>query len=273
MRNLTAIPWSPLALGKKLGDHEYKPTFDDVAYLTITHHRIQTGILSLEERAFVPTKWRVGAPFDKATKTYPELVTGIDEVIEIPMPPQGVTLPNPPVGFLSPPVDVVEPGQASLERIERHIGAMGAAFLTPQKVSETATAHRMDGRAEEATISSASRDTRDCLEAAFGFAGQYINEKADRVTMGNDFLGEGIDAAIFQTLVTNYQSDRPIVTLEDVRHYLKTGQLPDGFDPDDTLGLLELTARIAKDKENARRDALALANDDTGDATGGGGAE
>jgi hypothetical protein len=263
MRNLTAIPWSPLALGKQKGDHEYKPTLDDLAFLTITHHRIATGILSLEEAAFVPTKWRVGAPKDNKGN-YPELVVGSEHVIEIPMPPPGVSLPNPPVGYLSPPVDVLEPAKWSLDNCKAEMGAMGAAFLTPQPAQETATAHRMDATAEQANVATMSRDTKDCLESAFGFAGQYIGQPGGSITMSNDFTGAGIDAQVLAILVTNYQSDRPIVTLEDVRHYLKTGQLPEGFDPDNTLGLLALTAQLAKDKAEAARAALTAP---TADAT------
>lgn len=263
MRNLTAISWSPLALGKEKGEHEYKPTLDDLAFLTITHHRIATGILSLEEDAFVPTKWRVGAPKDKNGK-YPELVVGGEHVIEIPMPPQGVSLPNPPVGHLSPPVDVLEPAKWSLDNCKAEMGAMGAAFLTPQPVQETATAHRMDATAEQANIGTISGDTKDCLESAFGFAGQYISKPGGQITMSNQFTGVGVDPQVLAILVTNYQSDRPIVTIEDVRHYLKTGQLPEGFDPDNTLGLLTLTAQLAKDKAEAARAALTAP---TADAT------
>ncbi len=269
MRNLKAIPWSPLALGKQKGEHEYKPTLDDLAFLTLTHHRIATGILSLEENAFVPTPWRVGAPKDKHGN-YPKLVRGMGNVNEIPMPPEGVTLPNPPLGHTSPPVEVLDPAKWSLGNCKAEMGAMGAAFLTPQPVQETATAHRMDATAERANVSVISRDTKDCIESAFGFAGQYINKPAGSITMNNDFVGAGVNQQILAVLVTNYQSDRPIVTLEDVRHYLKTGQLPEGFDPDDTLGLLALTAQNAQDKANARRDALA-AIDATDQGDGGAG--
>lgn len=260
MKGLKGIPWSPLPLGKKLGDHEYRPLLDDLAFLTLTHHRINTGILSLEENAFVPTKWRVGAPKDK-DGNYPELVIGEEEVIEIPMPPQGVTMPNPPVGHLSPPVDVLEPAMKSLENCKAEMGAMGAAFLAPQLVQETAMAKRMDKDAEQASIATISRDVKDCLESAFVFAGQYIGKPSGSISMNADFVGEGVDYQVLQILVTNYQSDRPIVTLEDIRYYLKTGQLPEDFDAADTLGLLALTSKLARDKANAQRDALANITD------------
>jgi hypothetical protein len=272
MRGLTAIPWSPLPLGKKLGEHEYRPLLDDLAFLTLTHHRIATGILSLEEQACVVTPYRVGVKPDGKGK-YPELVLGPSNTIEIPPPPAGVSLPAIPVGYLSPPVDVLEPAMKSLENCKAEMGAMGASFLAPQPVQETATAKRMDDSAQAASIATISRDVKDCLESAFGFAGQYVGKKGGSITMNNDFVGDGVNAQVLAILVTNYQSDRPIVTLEDVRHYLKTGQLPEGFDPDDTLGLLTITAQNARDKANAQRDMLALAAGGQGGTSGDGGAD
>ncbi len=266
MKNLTAIPWAPLALGKELGDHEYRPLLDDLAFLTITHHRIQTGRLSLVENACVPTKYRVGAPKDSKKGTYPELVIGLEEVIEIPFPPQGVTMPSPPVGFLSPPVDVLEPSEKVLDKLETHMGIMGAAFIAPQPVQETATAERMDRTAEQASVSSISRDTKDCLELTFGFAGQYVGKKAGSVTMNADFVGEGVDFQVLAILVTNYQSDKPIVELADIRHYLQTGQLPEDFDPGDTLNLIALANKAAADKAAQTRDILAFAAKGASDA-------
>lgn len=258
MRNLSAIPWAPLPLGKKLGEHEYRPLFDDLAFLTLTHHRIATGILSLEEQACVVTPYRVGVKPDKDGK-YPELILGPSNTIEIPPPPAGVTLPAIPVGYLQPRVDVLEPAMKSLENCKAEMGAMGASFLAPQPVQETATAKRMDDSAQAASIAVISRDVKDCLETAFSFAAQYVGKKGGSITMNNDFVGEGVDAQVLSILVQNYQSDKPIVELADIRHYLKTGQLPEDFDAADTLNLLTLTKKIAADKAKQQEDTLALA--------------
>jgi hypothetical protein len=233
MRNLTGIPWSPLIAGKKLGENEYKPTMIDLADLNLTHHRIATGILSLEEQAFVPTPVRIGCPPNE-DGTYPELVTGPASVIEVPV-TEG--MPNEPVYYLSPPVDVLEPGMKSLETNKAEMGAMGAQFLTPEpRAAETAEAHRIDASAERATIGSVSRAFQDCLEAAFGFAAQYIGEKAGSVAVNKDFLGEGIDPQMVAQMTAAYLAGG--LSLPEYRHFLKTGQLPETFDAEDTRAIL-----------------------------------
>lgn len=233
MRNLTGIPWAPLAIGKKLGENEYKPTMLDLADLNITHHRIATGILSLEEQAFVPTPVRIGCPPD-ANGNYPALVTGPSNTIEVPMTPG---MPPEPVYYLSPTVDVLEPGMKSLETCKAEMGAMGAQFLTPEpKAQETAEAHRIDASAERATIGSASRVFQDCLEAAFGFAGQYIQEAAGSVAVNKDFLGEGIDPQMVAQWTATYLAGG--YSLSEYRYLLQNGDLPETFDPEDTADII-----------------------------------
>jgi hypothetical protein len=253
MKNLQGIPWSPLITGGKLGENEYKPALMDLAELNLTHHRIATGILSLQEQAFVPTIVRVGARPD-SDGAYPPIVTGPGNTIEAPDTP-GVSTP---VYYLSPPVDVLEPGSKSLENCKAEMGAMGASFLAPQPVQETATAKRMDSSAERATVGTMSRAAKDCLESAFGFAGQYIKTPAGSITVNEDFGKEGIDTAVLSALMQNFQSDKPVVGLEELRHYLKTGQLPENFDPADKKIIEELAGMAAAREEQARIEAEAL---------------
>jgi hypothetical protein len=233
MRNITGIPWSPLVAGEKIGENEYKPTFLDLADLTITHHRIATGILSLEEQACVPTMVCVGrTPNDDGT--YPDMPVGPGNVIDVPV-TDG--MPAVPVYFVSPDVDVLEPAMKSLENGKAEMGAMGATFLAPEpRAQETATAHRMDAAAERATIGSVSRALKDCLESAFGFAGQFTQQKAGSVTVNTDFVGEGIDPVMATTMVSAFQAG--LFTIEELRHFLHTGQLPETFKADDTRAVL-----------------------------------
>lgn len=244
MQNLKGIPWSPLPAGDKLGENEYKPTLLDLADLNITHHRIATGILSLEEQAFVPTVVRVGAqpimskedPRVKAgvaqVGDYPPIATGPGNSIEAPA-TDGVPTP---VYYLSPPVAVLDPGMKSLENCKAEMGAMGASFLAPEpRAQETATAHRMDSKAERATISTVSRRGQDCIESAFGFAGQFINEKAGSVKLNKDFVGDGVDPALATLMITAFQAG--LFTTEEVRSFLATGQLPETFKAADLIQL------------------------------------
>jgi hypothetical protein len=242
LRNLTGIPWSPLAAGEKLAENEYKPTLLDLADLTLTHHRIATGILSLEETACVPTLVRVGCPPD-AQGNYPDIVTGPGNVIEVPA-TQGVSQP---VYYVSPPVEVLDPAMKSLENCKSEMGATGATFLAPEpKAQETATAHKMDAAAERATIGTVSRGLKDALESAFGFAGQYVKQRAGSVTVNKDFIGEGIDPVLVASMTAAYQAGG--LSLQEYRHFLQTGQLPETFDPEtikDILAQSELPPKPA----------------------------
>lgn len=243
MKNLKGIPWSPFPAGEKLGEHEYKPTLLDLADSNLTHHRIATGILSLEETAFVPTIVRVGASPD-ADGNYPPIVTGPGNTIEAPV-TEGVPTP---VYYLSPPVDVLDPGMKSLENCKAEMGAMGASFLAPEpRAQETATAHRMDASAERATIGTVSRGLKDCLESAFGFAGQFVQETAGEVKVNKDFVGEGVDPTLATVFVSAYQAE--LFTFEELRTYLATGQLPEDFKPDDADALRRILARGALPKD------------------------
>lgn len=245
MRNLTGIPWSPLPAGEKLGENEYKPTLLDLADLNLTHHRIATGILSLEETAFVPSLVRVGARPNKDGE-YPAIETGSGNTIEAPA-TDGVPTP---LYYLSPPVTVLEPGMKSLENCKAEMGAMGASFLAPEpRAQETATAHKMDASAERATISTVSGRLKDCLESAFGFAGQFVNEKAGSVKVNKDFVGEGVDPVLGALMVTAYQAG--IFTIQELRTFLSTGQLPETFKADDPDAIRKILAANALPDPNA----------------------
>jgi hypothetical protein len=233
MRNVKGIPWSPLVTGEQIGENEYKPTFLDLADLTITHHRIATGILSLEEQACVPTMVLVGRSKND-DGTYDDVPTGPSNVIDIPI-MEG--MPAVPAFFLSPPVDVLEPAMKSLENCKAEMGAMGATFLAPEpRAQETATAHRMDAAAERATISSVSRALKDCLESAFGFAAQFMKLTAGSVTVNTDFVGEGVDPVLLAQVIAAFQAG--LLTMEETRHFLQTGQFPETCDAEDTRKVL-----------------------------------
>lgn len=256
MRGLSGIPWSPFPAGDQLGEHEYKPTLLDLADMNLTHHRIATGRLSLVEQGCVPTLVRIGAePIDDekhplvvaglaAVGDYPPIFVGPGNTAEAPF-MQGVSTP---LYYIAPPSDVLQPAKEALEDCKAEMGAMGAAFLAPQPVQETAAAKRMDAAAESASISSVARALKDCLEAAFGFAGQYIKQPAGSVTTNTEFTGEGISEGYLSVCVSAYQQGA--LTLEELRHVIQTGELPEDFNSADKAILDELAAqKAAKEKQ------------------------
>ncbi len=238
MRGLSGIPWSPFAAGDELGEHEYKPTLLDLADMNLTHHRIATGRLSLIEQACVVTPVRVGCPPDEEGN-YPQLILGPSNTIEVPA-TAGVSTP---VYYLAPPVEALNPAREALQDCKAEMGAMGAAFLAPQLVQETAAAKRMDKSAEAASIGSVARALKDCLESAFAFAAQYIKQPAGSITTNSEFAGEGVSEGYLAVCVKAFQEGA--LTLEELRHVIQTGELPEGFDSADEAILTELAAQTA----------------------------
>jgi hypothetical protein len=150
------------------------------------------------------------------------------------------------VYWFSPPTTVLEPGMKSLENCKMEMGAVGASFLAPQQQNsrETAAANRMDRGAEVATITTFAHRLKDCLESAFVFAGQFLKVVSGSITLNAEFSGEGVSAPLLTVMVQAYQADA--LTLQELRHLLQTGQLPEGFRASDVLGVLAQQA--AKDQ-------------------------
>lgn len=255
--NQTQIPWSPLPCGDQspTNKDEFSPPLLNLADLNLEHHQCKTNLRSLETLACVPTQVRVGAVPDPETDEYPPITLGPRSTIEAPA-VQGVSTP---IYWHQPDISVLAPAQASLDKIEAQMGAAGMAFLAPDtRAAETAEARRIDSAAQRASLGTVGQTAQDCLELAFQFTANYLGVTSGSVALNVNFTGEGVDTAFLQVLITNYQSDKPVVTAEDVRYYLKNGQLPEDFDPSDEAILKELLAmQIAR--EQAAADAAAAA--------------
>lgn len=251
--NQVEIPWSPLITGDEIPESpgEYKAALSDLADLNIQYHISLTDHLSLQSLAYVPTPVRIGANKDHETGLYPPVVLGPGNTLEAPF-QEGI---QQPIYWLSPPVDVLEFGESTLVQTKADMANMGAAFLSAEtRAAETAEGKRIDSAASRATLTNIHRATKDCLERAVGFMARYLNTKGGSVVLTKDFTGEGPDTAYMQIILSAYQADT--VTLEELRHVLQTGQLPEDFDNADVMELL--LAQEAKLQREA--DAAALAN-------------
>lgn len=269
IRNQKEIPWSPIALGEEIAANEWVPPLIDLADLTIEHYNCKTNIRTLETLACVPTQVRIGAKRitssddpavvsgAAAVGDYPPIELGPRSTIEAPA-MQGVAQP---VYWHSPDVSVLSPAQASLDKIEQAMGAAGMAFLAPDtRAAETAEARRIDSGAQRATLATVAQATQDCLERAFQFTANYLNETAGSVTVNKDFTGEGYNVAVAQLFVDLWKNQA--VTLEEMRHAVFTGQPPEDTGNDKKeMALLELLGENVDtgDEENANADATGAA--------------
>jgi hypothetical protein len=226
--NVKAIPWAPFRAGDIIDQNETRPPLNDLADLNIEHYQVKTNIRYLETRAFVPTMVRIGAPRDE-DGNYPPIAIGPQTAIEAPM-IDGLS--TAPIYWLSPDVTVLTPGNESLANIEKQMGAAGLAFLTPDlRRAETAEAKRIDASSQNASLLSVARALQDCLETAFMFAGQYINEPAGSVTINTDFEEVVMDPTMIAQMLAARQSGN--LSLDTFLYLLEKGKvLEDGFDID-----------------------------------------
>jgi hypothetical protein len=226
--NVKAIPWAPFRAGDIIDQNETRPPLNDLADTSIWHFQKSTNIDYLENRALVPTIVRLGAPQDK-DGNYPPITIGPENSIEVPL---MNPMPAQPIYWLTPTVDVLTPSNQTLDRIEKQMGALGLAFLTPDlRRAETAAAKRIDASTQNASILSVARALQDCLETAFMFAGQYINEPAGSVTINTDFEEVVMDPTMIAQMLAARQSGN--LSLDTFLYLLEKGKvLEDGFDID-----------------------------------------
>lgn len=239
MRNVTKIPFAFFLAGTRIGPNETKPPLLSLADLCIEHHQIKTGMLHLEQLAFVPTVVRTGyvAPIDPDTNepNPAPVVLGPRSVIDVPVGGK--------VEWLTPTVDVLAPAEKTLANNEAAQGAAGLAFLAPEtRHAETAQAKRIDAAAQNATLATVGRNLQDTLEEAFGFTADFMRIKAGSVTVNTDFENTVMDAQMITALGTLAANGK--LDLETLLDLLVKGKvIPGGIDPS------EIVARILK--ENA----------------------
>lgn len=247
LRNQNEIPWSPLITGDEIPGKpgEYKAALSDLADLNIQYHVSLTNHLSLQALAYVPTPVRIGAsPImseehqlvksgEAEVGQYPPIVLGPGNTLEAPH-VDGVAQP---IYWLSPPVDVLAEGSNTLTQTKADMASMGAAFLSAEtRAAETAEGKRIDSAASRATLANISKALKDCLERTMAFMGKYIGVTAGSVSLTDNFTGEGLDTAYMAIILQAYQAST--ISLEDLRHVLQTGQLPEDFDNTDVIDLL-----------------------------------
>lgn len=248
--NQVEIPWSPLPAGEEVASGEYKPPLLDLADVNIQYHNSLTNHLNLEALAYVPTPVRIGAKPDK-DGNYPEITLGPRNTIEAPV-IEGVAEP---VYWLSPPVEVLDSGEKTLQRTKADMATLGAAFMSAEtRAAETAEGKRIDSSAQRATLGTLSDVLKDCLERAFGFMAAYRKLKGGSVTLNQNFTGEGVDAAYIAAMLQAYTEDT--ITLEEFRYIVQTGQLPEDFNANEVTELLarsDARAELKRQDEERRR--------------------
>lgn len=194
LRNCNRICWTPFESGIELEDGTLKPMLEQLGDLVLQYYQIQNGMMSLSFEAFVATIVRVGAIPEVThnsdgtkTITWPTLLTGSEEVIEMPPSVDGVALPDKPVYFLQPNSDVLEPAGDMLEKIDALIDRITSALQGKDVANESGEAKKQKSRGGNARMTKLAVALKEHLERVFQDLMMFKGKKAGGVNVKTSF--------------------------------------------------------------------------------------
>lgn len=195
LQNCDRICWAPLELGPLLDDGSIRPVLDTLCDLVLQYYQVQNGMMSLSFESFVATIVRVGAlPIGEKTDAagnkvllFPTLLTGKDEVIEVPLPEQGQSLPSNPVYYLQPNSDVLAPADQILERIQGLIDMVCNALYGSDVSGESGEAKKQKARGGNAKVSAMAIAVKEHWELVFQHLMMFMGKKAGGVVVKTSF--------------------------------------------------------------------------------------
>lgn len=153
------------------------PPLIDLADLNLTHYRTDTDRRHLMRIGCLPIPVRIGYP---NAGDEPEKPFGTNRLLDVPLDGDFKWAEITGAAFGVTGED--------LRMIEARMGAMGLAFLQPEtRAAETAEAKRIDSTAQNATLASAARALKDCLEEAVIYHAQFLKVAPVGVEVNTDF--------------------------------------------------------------------------------------
>lgn len=164
----------------------------------------------------------------------------------------------------APPVEAFDALERGIQEKLEQMGAMGMAFLAPQKkTQETFGAKRLDAAAEHATLATAAEGVEDALNTALAIHAWYRGidaEGAPEITINKDFNSELLDAQTMTAYIAAVKdAGLPVMSLLEA--WQKGGRIPEDTDLEELAATMEATAKANADAEAAAQaDALAMAN-------------
>lgn len=263
------IPWAPLETGRRLSDGSLSPPFLELAHLILEHHEIKTGRMSLSRKGFAPTLVIINMP-PNADGSNADVETGPGSVIHARF-ASGEQIPQNPVYYASPPMEVMEPSERLLENTENAIVVAGGRHLAPDKKGvEAAKSKQIDNRSRNASISRIARRWQDCLERAYQHVAAYMGKGA--LNAGSVAVSMRFEEALMEPDVMNAYGKLLELGLPvrlAVRALKMQGRIPADANEDEVvrdweLGLEAAKADRAMQAELARKEQQ-LPNDPAAD--------
>lgn len=195
LTNCDHICWVPMELGPMLDDGTIRPVLDTLCDLVLQYYQVQNGMMSLSFEAFVATIVRVGAiPIKEEVDAegnkvliFPTLLTGKDEVIEVPLPENGEKMPSNPVYYMQPDSDVLAPADVILGRIQGLIDMVCNALYGADVSGESGEAKKQKARGGNAKISTMALAVKEHWEIVFQDLMMFMGRKAGGVVVKTSF--------------------------------------------------------------------------------------
>jgi hypothetical protein len=222
LTGMDEIPFSPMVAGNDPEGFECAPPLQDMADVNLAHYRVNADRRHVMHLACVPIPVRVG--FRPPVDGSGEVTVAANMMMDVP------------VGgdffWRSPDGTAFEPTKDELDALERRMGQLAAAFLSPDtRQAETAKAKQIDSSAQNATLASTARSLKGCLDHAARLHLKYRKlESAEATfTVNTEYEKLVMDTTLVQALSTMEQAGQ--LTLDTLLTLLVRGHiLPDDFD-------------------------------------------
>jgi hypothetical protein len=238
------IPARVVYGGLKIGTLRSRPHLYGLAQLNIEETQVKSDYANVMHKCNVPTPVFIGrtaAP----DGTVPTVQMG-----------QGIDIP------LGGDAKMLEPAGNAIEATRSRLQDLGLAMQRQGATSAqgeggtaiSATEAAQIAKARNAKVRRGARSLQDALEgmladmAAFlGIAEGGAVKSGGSIVVNQNFAGVTLDPQYLAVLVTAYE--KGTLTIEDIRHALQTGRLPETFDAADVLTLLadEIAKREASE--------------------------
>ncbi len=232
-----------------------EPMLLSVAELNLDHHQVSAERRYLMRLTHAPTLFLAGvdAARDPEHNEVP-IEVGPNSVVRS-------SNPDAKMAWVSAAADALDSSKEEREEIVRQIATLGMSFLARDQraTQETARGRDLDMAAENQTHAGLARGVQDALEQALKFHAIGRNVAPPEVEMHAAYVSPTVDpqiaALLWQAVL------KGVIDVETWVAFLRTGKIPDGFDPADFDASAAASAEADAEAEAQRQADLGAGGD------------
>lgn len=244
--NQAEIPFSPVLMGDDLGPMETKPPLLDLADLNLEHHKVNTELHDYYHHCCTPVPVRKGYkdPAGQDPSSRPRMKIGPTRLQDLPADGE--------FSWAELEGTSLETLQAELRQKEQRMASLGLSFLANEtRAAETAQAKQIDATVQNANLVACARAFSDAAERAMTFHARFYDPTAPSggsLGLNRNFELMVLDPTLMAAL--SALEEKGQLTLRTIWHAMRTGKLPEDFDPEKERR--ELLAAGARDVDKAK---------------------